>query len=131
MDKTEWTLSELAAELGLTPRTIRYYISRGLVDGPRGAGRGASYDARHLARLREIQQLQSEGRMLAEVAQRAGRSDDLPTPEAWWRYPVAEGVVIEVRADLAPWRLKHIHRVISEAAKALKQEDRDDAEHGI
>ena len=123
MDKTEWTLLELAAESGLTPRTIRYYISRGLVDGPRGAGRGAAYDVGHLTRLREIQQLQSEGRMLAEVAQGVGRREELPAAEAWWRYPLADGVVIEVRADLAPWRLKHIHRVIAEAASALKQED--------
>ncbi|BDI31108.1 hypothetical protein CCAX7_31590 [Capsulimonas corticalis] len=129
MENTEWTLSELAAETGLTPRTIRYYISRGLMDGPRGAGRAATYDARHRERLREIQQLQSEGRMLAELAQGAGGG--APAPEAWWRYPIADGVVMEVRADLAPWRLKHIHRVISEAANALKQEDRNDAEHGI
>ena len=66
--KSEWTLSELAQETGLPARTIRYYIARGLLAGPGVAGRGAVYGTEHLTRLREIQTLQGEGRMLAEIA---------------------------------------------------------------
>ena len=49
-------------------RTIRFYIARGLLDGPVKAGRGAVYTADHLARLERIKEMQAEGRMLAEIA---------------------------------------------------------------
>jgi len=65
----EWTLRELAAETGVPGRTIRFYISRGLVDPPLRAGRGAAYGEAHKARLEEIRRLQAQGLMLAEIAQ--------------------------------------------------------------
>jgi DNA-binding transcriptional MerR regulator len=64
----EWTLRELAAETGVPERTIRFYISRGLLDPPLRGGRGAAYGAGHKARLEEIRTLQSKGLMLAEIA---------------------------------------------------------------
>ena len=68
MEKTRWTLTELADEAGIPARTIRYYIARGLLEGPDVAGRGASYGTAHRDRLLEIRALQSEGRMLADIA---------------------------------------------------------------
>jgi len=65
----EWTLRELAAETGVPERTIRFYISRGLVDPPLRGGRGAAYGAGHKARLEEIRKLQAKGLMLAEIGQ--------------------------------------------------------------
>ena len=62
------TLAELSEESGIPARTIRFYIARGLLDGPVKAGRGAVYTAGHLARLEKIKALQAEGRMLAEIA---------------------------------------------------------------
>ncbi len=64
----EWTLKELAAETGVPERTIRFYISRGLVDPPLRGGRGAAYGAGHKARLEEIRKLQAKGLMLVEIA---------------------------------------------------------------
>ncbi len=64
----ERTLRELAAETGVSERTIRFYISRGLVDPPLRGGRGAAYGAAHKARLEEIRKLQAKGLMLAEIA---------------------------------------------------------------
>ena len=62
------TLAELSEESGMPARTIRFYIARGLLDGPVKAGRGAVYTAEHLARLEKIKEMQAEGRMLAEIA---------------------------------------------------------------
>jgi DNA-binding transcriptional MerR regulator len=68
-DKTkEWTLRELAAATGVPVRTIRFYISRGLVDPPLRGGRGAAYGEAHRARLRTIREMQAKGMMLAEIA---------------------------------------------------------------
>jgi DNA-binding transcriptional MerR regulator len=121
MNETRLTLAELAAESGLPARTIRYYIARGLLDGPEVAGRGAVYGERHLERLQEIRRLQSEGRMLAEIAQ-SDRTVELAEPQAMWTYTVADGVTVHVRADLAPWRLKQIRQAIAEMSSRLAEE---------
>jgi DNA-binding transcriptional MerR regulator len=120
MDKESWTLSELAEETGLTARTIRYYIARGLVDGPDVAGRGAVYSRRHVDRLVEIQRLQSEGRMLAEIAAVDVDSVELPVSITFQQYEIAEGVVVNVRADLAPWRVKQIRQALAKCTAELR-----------
>ena len=120
MDKESWTLSELAEETGLTARTIRYYIARGLVDGPEVAGRGAVYGRRHVDRLVEIQRLQSEGRMLAEIATVDVDSVELPTAVVMQQYEIAEGVVVSVRGDLAPWRVKQVRQAMAKFAAELR-----------
>jgi DNA-binding transcriptional MerR regulator len=66
--KKEWTLRELAAETGVPERTIRFYISRGLVDPPLRGGRGAAYGAGHKVRIEQVKKLQAKGMMLAEIA---------------------------------------------------------------
>ena len=124
MKKAEWTLQELAEDAGVPGRTIRYYIARGLLEGPDVAGRGAVYGARHLERLRAIRKQQREGRMLAEIA-RENAPAELPQPESWWRYPLADGVVVQVRADLAPWRVKLVRKAIAEIATKLREESPD------
>jgi DNA-binding transcriptional MerR regulator len=123
MNKTGWTLAELADETGLSARTIRYYITRGLLDGPGTAGRGATYGLPHLLRLREIQEQQRDGRMLAEIAATTVDAEVLPTPVAWQQYTLADGVIVQLRGDLAPWRLKQIRKAMAEMAALLKLED--------
>jgi len=120
-EKREWSLAELAEEVGLSARTVRFYIGRGLMPGPEKAGRGASYGQEHLERLREIQRLQGEGLTLAEIAARgaAKEATPLPEPEAWWSYPIAEGVEVRVQADQAPWRLRQIRRALAELGNKL------------
>ena len=119
--KTEWTLSELADETALPARTIRYYIARGLLPGPEVAGRGAVYGIQHLTRLREIQKLQRAGRMLAEIAE-PQENIVLPAPASWQQYVVSEGLTVNVRADLPPWRLKRVRKVLAEIVARLKEE---------
>ncbi len=112
-----WTLAELAEETGLAPRTIRYYIWRGLLEGPVVAGRGAAYTASHLERLQAIQQLQSDGLMLAEIARvlaGTAAANRLPQPVSWQTYALADEVVVQVRTDVAPWRAKQIRDALRE-----------------
>jgi DNA-binding transcriptional MerR regulator len=120
-EKRQWSLAELAEEVGLSARTVRFYIGRGLLPGPEKAGRGASYGPAHLERVREIQRLQADGLTLAEIALRGETEESvpLPEPEAWWSYPIAEGVEVRVRADQAPWRMRQIRRVLAELGSRL------------
>ncbi|WP_256107547.1 MerR family transcriptional regulator [Streptomyces sp. ODS05-4] len=62
------TVDELAARVGLTVRTIRFYSARGLlpppVIGPRRVGR---YGPEHLARLALVEELQQQGMTLSAI----------------------------------------------------------------
>jgi len=64
-------IQEVAAETGLTPRSIRYYEEVGLLE-PAGRSEGAYrlYDASDLERLRFIKELRDEaGFSLAQIGQ--------------------------------------------------------------
>jgi DNA-binding transcriptional MerR regulator len=57
----ELTIDELARETGMTVRNIRAHQSRGLLPPPDVRARTGYYGPEHAARLRLIQDLQSEG----------------------------------------------------------------------
>jgi len=61
------TIDELARSAGVTTRTIRAYQTDGLLPHPRLEGRVGLYDDGHLARLRYIAHLQSQGFSLAGI----------------------------------------------------------------
>ncbi len=67
MDTRTYTLHELAEITGIEPRTIRSYITRGLLPGPLSRGRNAHYSELHLQRLLEIQALKEQGIPLREI----------------------------------------------------------------
>ena len=87
------TIEQLAAASGMTVRNIREHQTRGLLPPPALQGRKGSYDRRHVARLRLIQQLQSEGLNLQAIHWLLQRA-----PSA-----TAEEVVRFERALFAPW----------------------------
>ena len=123
----ERTLAELAEASGIPARTIRFYIARGLLDGPVKAGRGAAYTAGHLARLEQIKTLQAEGRMLSEigplVAGGSPAAAATAAPTAWWQHAISDDIVIFTRADASPWRTKQIRAAIDEIAARLAKPD--------
>jgi len=61
-------ISELASELGITARAIRFYEAKGLLTPPRVNG-GRVYTRRERARLKLILRAKSIGFSLAEVKQ--------------------------------------------------------------
>jgi DNA-binding transcriptional MerR regulator len=116
--KEAMTLTQLSEASGVPARTIRFYISRGLLGGPAKAGRAAAYTDEHLSRLNEIKALQASGRMLAEIA-RANEPVVAPaTP--WWQYGISDDVIVSVRGDVSPWRAKLIRLAIDELARRLR-----------
>lgn len=57
--QTEWKLAELAEEAGVSPRTVRYYVQRGLLPAPPFKGPDTVYGEEHLLRLKAIRVLQA------------------------------------------------------------------------
>ena len=69
-DERCYGIKELAELGGVTRRTVRYYVQRGLLPTPLGTGRGPHYTLAHLERLIHIRQMQETGVPLAEIAAR-------------------------------------------------------------
>jgi DNA-binding transcriptional MerR regulator len=69
--QTGWALAELAVLTGQRPRTIRYYVERGLVARPDFRGTATRYQRLDLLRLLAIERLKGEGvASLAAIKQR-------------------------------------------------------------
>jgi DNA-binding transcriptional MerR regulator len=118
----QMTLGEIAEASGLPARTIRFYIGRGLLNGPVKGGRGAVYTTEHLARLDRIKGLQSEGHTLSAIARMlSGRSPDSAqsSPTAWWQHAIADDIIVWVRAGAAPWRMKQVRTAVDEFARLV------------
>jgi DNA-binding transcriptional MerR regulator len=119
-----FSLAELAERSGTPARTVRFYIARGLLDGPITAGRAAHYTPTHLARLEKIREFQNQGLMLAEIAARlAGPPEQHSRPEAWWHYDIAPDVRVTVRDGASPWRVKLIRQALHELEQKLKKQE--------
>jgi DNA-binding transcriptional MerR regulator len=70
MDDLSLSIDELSSRADVPVRTIRYYISEGLLPGPGTRGKGASYGEEHLLRLRLIRLLAEQRVPLAELRTR-------------------------------------------------------------
>lgn len=94
---------ELADRAGVSRRTVRYYVQRGLLPAPLGVGRGAHYTAQHLERLLQIRALQADGVPLDDITARLeGRAaapvrESEPSQTTWTRVTLADGVELHLR----------------------------------
>lgn len=64
------SIAELAERVGLTRRTIRYYVAEGLLPAPGGRGQRRAYTPEHLLRLRAILRLKAAFLPLSEIRRR-------------------------------------------------------------
>jgi DNA-binding transcriptional MerR regulator len=116
----EFSLETLAASSRVSERTIRYYITRGLLAGPVRGGRGAFYTAAHLKRLQEIREQQQRGLTLTAIerlAATAEAEERLPDPETWVCYKIAPDLVVQVRSGTSPWRVRQMRSALERLAK--------------
>ena len=74
-DDLRYSIAELAALAGVTPRTVRYYLAQGLIPSPGATGPGVKYGDEVLDRLRLIRRLQREHLPLAEIRSRLAGLD--------------------------------------------------------
>ena len=75
----ELTVDELAERGDVPVRTIRFYISQGLLPGPGSRGKSATYGEEHVIRLRLIRRLADQRVPLTKIAELVG---DLSLDEA-------------------------------------------------
>ena len=111
-DEARYGIEDLAAQGGVTRRTVRYYVQQGLIPEPLGRGRGDHYGPDHLARLLAVKALQERGLTLDEVrrelerpagrrAMAAAERAAEPAVEAtsWRRIALVPGVELHVSSE--------------------------------
>ena len=77
MDKERFTISELAAELGIKPSAIRFYEQKGLIKPERTSGNHRYYTRQDRARLKLILRGTRFGATLDQIAEMIGMADDI------------------------------------------------------
>ena len=79
-----FTIDELAAAAGMTPRNVRAYRTKGLLAPPIRVGRTSQYRTAHLHRLRDIRKLRDAGLPLKMIIDAAHRGEDLGPDGTLW-----------------------------------------------
>ncbi len=119
-----FSIDELSTLAGVTPRTVRYYITEGLVARPEGEKRGAHYLRRHLEQLLLIRRWTDAGLSLDRVRELIAGAPEDPAPkrapagsvEVWSRVTVADGLEVHAepsRAGLTPDQVRSLIRGIT------------------
>lgn len=139
MSETSYKLDELAKAAGTSPRTVRYYVQRGLLPPPVFRGKDSAYGRDHLVRLRAIKKLQDaylpldaiaaelDGRSTEEI-ERIARAEHahVPAPprvsnaSTWHHHALAQGLSLEV-ADDAPPESKALADQILKLISSMKE----------
>lgn len=76
--ESRYKLEQLAERAGVSPRTVRYYVQRGLLPAPEFRGRDTAYTGEHLVRLQAIRRLQERFLPLDTIQERLAQC---PTDE--------------------------------------------------
>ncbi len=137
-----YKLNELAHEAGVSVRTVRYYVQRGLLQAPPFRGSDTVYTQAHLRRLKAIRLLQQRhfplDAILAELERAGDRGVDaivrgeahdaqVPAPfqpstasmqgfASWRRIELVPGVELHVRDDVLQSERDFIQQVVDRAA---------------
>jgi DNA-binding transcriptional MerR regulator len=106
-----WTVGELADELGVTTRTLRFYESQGLL-APQRVGANRVYDQRDRARLRLILRGRRFGMTLDECREIVDMYDGAATSERR-QLETLLGRLDEIAADLKA-RQSDLRRTLAE-----------------
>lgn len=109
-----YTIDQIAEATGLTPRTVRHWTARGLLEPPPFRAAATRYGRDHFERLRAIKQLREQGIRLDAIRARL----DAPRPaaaeaparpkapkypaERWERIVLVPGVELHVNAAGGP-----------------------------
>ena len=113
-----WTVGELADDLGVTTRTLRFYEAEGLIS-PQRAGSNRIYSNRDRARLKLILRGKRFGMTLAEIREIVDIYDGAASSE---RRQLAKllGRLDEIAADLRA-RQADLRRTLGEVADVTEQ----------
>lgn len=122
-DGYRYTIGELEEHTGVPARTIRYYISQGLLAPAHGRGPSATYDRDHLLRLQAISRLKETNATLEEIKTRLGELSDAdiaamleietaPPEDRWRRIELHPDIELHVREQAGKRRNYEFERLV-------------------
>ena len=132
-----FALQELCLLADMPVRTVRYYVSLGLVDKPQGETRAARYHTAHLEQLLLIKRWSAQGLGLERIRELLHAPEQDTTPARAHRFGdievrshlrIAEGlelVIAPSRAQLNPEQLRQFARLVMQAHAQVMQADTD------
>lgn len=120
-----YTVTELARDLGLTPRAVRFYEDKGLI-APRRAGTTRVYTHRDRARMILIQRGKRLGFSLSEIREYLDLYDADITQRAQLRHLLA---AVEARLEQLQQQREALEQSITELSDIRAQAERALADH--
>ncbi len=117
--RQQWSISDLAAELQVTPRTLRFYEAEGLIEPIRGPGGSRTYTRRDRARMQLILRGKRFGMTLTEIAEIIDMYDGAESSKVRQLERVVERVT-EITAELIE-RQDDIARTLNELDDVSQQ----------
>ncbi|MEX1157872.1 MAG: helix-turn-helix domain-containing protein [Thermomicrobiales bacterium] len=100
-EEPRFSLAELVEASGVAERTIRSYITDGLVPAAIGRGRARYFTPGHLARLELVARLRADRLSIDEIRDRfdSGSSASDLESDTWRRLELHPDLELHVRAD--------------------------------
>lgn len=150
-NETRYGIQELAQLGGVSRRTVRYYVQRGLLPAPTGTGRGKHYTQEHLEVLRRVCALQQAGVPLAHIPDvLAGKrpeptQDQVPSEQGgesatgglaegaiWTRFGLAHDVELHIKGGpaLGQHELETLKSLILPVIRRASLGEAEDAHKG-
>ena len=123
-----YTLKEVAERTGVTARTIRFYITQGLLPGAITRGRTASYEEAHVERLKIIKLFKEQGLTLEGIRHSLDGYILIQTDPTCVPFKVADDVRVLMDKDIHPQRRQTITDAMELFARAIctdKQTERE------
>lgn len=139
---TRYTLDELAALANVSARTVRYYISEGLVDRPEGEKRGAHYLPRHLQQLLQVRQWGEQGHSIERMRELLSGQPNEPAPrgarpgsvEVWSRITLADGLEVHLepgRSGLSPEQSRALVKELLALYRRVRADGTDSSDSSV
>ena len=132
------SVTELAAQAGVSPRAVRYYVARGVLPTPKFQGRRTRYGREHVVRLFAVLAMRKERLDLDAIRRRlttltseeleayvpspaarpAAGATLVPPPTAnyagasWEHVALLPGVELHIRSDASPAVRKVVQEIV-------------------
>ncbi len=127
-DGHRYTIGELEQHTGVASRTIRYYISQGLLAPAHGRGPSATYDQDHLLRLQAIVRLKDTSAGLDEIKRTLSELRDAdiaamleietaPPEDRWRRIELHPDIELHVRERAGKRRDYEFERLVDKLVR--------------
>jgi DNA-binding transcriptional MerR regulator len=127
-DPHRYSMADLERETPFNARTIRYYITQGLLPPAHGRGPSATYDLGHLLRLRMIDLLKREYLPLEDIKARLADLTDRdiaamlevqtrPVEDRWRRLQLHPDVELHIRERAGRQRDPELDRAVEALVK--------------